>query len=232
MRIFDLDGPLMSFLNKIADLMILNILTLICCLPIFTAGAAFTALHYVSLKIVRNEEGYIVKSFFKSFKENFKQATIIWLIALFAIGFLITDFWLITEYELQLGYWFKVILMAVFVLVVFTTTFVFPAMAKFTNTTMQTLKNAFAMSVLQFPKTILMIILYIIPPVAGIFFYQAIPIVLLFGMSLPVYLSAMLYNKFFKGLEEKILEHQEKKDDEDDGEKIFSDELMDGISEK
>lgn len=222
----------MSFLNKIADLMILNILTLICCLPIFTAGAAFTALHYVSLKIVRNEEGYIVKSFFKSFKENFKQATIIWLIALFAIGFLITDFWLITEYELQLGYWFKVILMAVFVLVVFTTTFVFPAMAKFTNTTMQTLKNAFAMSVLQFPKTILMIILYIIPPVAGIFFYQAIPIVLLFGMSLPVYLSAMLYNKFFKGLEEKILEHQEKKDDEDDGEKIFSDELMDGISEK
>lgn len=232
MRIFDLDGPLMSFLNKIADLMILNILAIICSLPIFTAGAAFTALHYVSLKIVRNEEGYIVKSFFKSFKENFKQATIIWLIALFAIGFLITDFWLITEYELDLGYWFKVILMAVFVLVVFTTTFVFPAMAKFTNTTMQTLKNAFAMSVLQFPKTILMIILYIIPPVAGIFFYQAIPIVLLFGMSLPVFLSAMLYNNFFKGLEEKILEHQEKKDDAEDGEKIFSDELMEGIPEK
>lgn len=232
MRIFDLDGPLMSFLNKIADLMILNILAIICSLPIFTAGAAFTALHYVSLKIVRNEEGYIVKSFFKSFKENFKQATVIWLIALFAIGFLITDFWLITEYELELGYWFKVVLMAVFVLVVFTTTFVFPAMAKFTNTTMQTLKNAFAMSVLQFPKTILMIILYIAPPVAGIFFYQAIPVVLLFGMSLPVYLSAMLYNNFFKGLEEKILEHQEKKEDGDDGEKIFSDELMEGISEK
>lgn len=232
MRIFDLDGPLMAFLNRIADLMILNILAMICCLPIFTAGASFTALHYVCLKIVRNEEGYIVRSFFKSFKENFKQATIIWMIALVAIVFLIADFWLITEYELDLGYWFKVVLMAVFVLVVFTTTFVFPAMAKFTNTTMQTIKNAFAMSILQFPKTILMIILYIIPPVAGIFFYQAIPLVLLFGISLPVYLSAMLYNKFFKGLEEKILEHQEKVAAEDEEEKIFSDAPMEGISEK
>ncbi len=232
MRIFDLDGPLMSFLNKIADLMILNILAIICCLPIFTAGAAFTALHYVCLKIVRNEEGYIARGFFKSFKENFKQATIIWMFALVAILFLVADFWLITEYELNLGYWFKVVLMAVFVLVIFTTTFVFPAMAKFTNTTLQTIKNAFAMSILQFPKTILMIVLYALPIVAGIFFYQAIPIVLLFGMSLPVYLSAMLYNKFFKGLEEKILEHQEKVAEKDAGEKIFSDAPMEGISEK
>ncbi|MBQ8822997.1 MAG: DUF624 domain-containing protein [Lachnospiraceae bacterium] len=232
MRLFDLDGPLMSILNKIADMMILNILAIICCLPIFTAGATFTALHYVCLKIVRNEEGYIVRSFFKAFKENFKQATIIWMVALVAILFLIADFWLIAEYELNLGYWFKVVLMAVFVLVIFTTTFVFPALAKFSNTTLQTVKNAFAMSVLQFPKTILMIIIYVLPVVAGIFFYQAIPFVLLFGISVPVFLSAMLYNKFFKGLEEKILEHQGKKEAEDDGEKIFSDAPMEGISDK
>ncbi|MBQ7920584.1 MAG: YesL family protein, partial [Lachnospiraceae bacterium] len=170
MRVFDLDGPLMSILNKIADMMILNILALICCLPIFTAGAAFTALHYVALKIVRNEEGYIAKSFFKAFKENFKQATIIWMVLLVAILLLVADFWLIKEFELELGYWFKVILGAVFVLVIFTATFVFAALARFSNTTLQTIKNAFAMSVLQFPKTILMIILYLIPIVAGAFF--------------------------------------------------------------
>ncbi len=232
MRIFDLDGPLMSILNKIADMMILNILAIICCLPIFTAGAAFTALHYVCLKIVRNEEGYIAKSFFKAFKENFKQATIIWLVALVAILLLVADFWLIKEFELELGYWFKVVLTAVFVLVIFTTTFVFAALARFSNTTLQTIKNAFAMSVLQFPKTILMIIVYMIPIVAGAFFYQAIPFVLLFGISVPVWISAMLYNKFFQKLEDKILEHQEKKEEPDDGEKIFNDAPMEGISEK
>ena len=231
MRIFDLDGPLMSILNKIADMMILNILALICCLPIFTAGAAFTALHYVSLKIVRNEEGYIAKSFFKAFKENFKQATIIWLVLLAAILLLVADFWLIKEFELDLGYWFKVILGAVFVLVIFTATFVFAALARFSNTTLQTVKNALAMSVLQFPKTILMIVLYLIPIVAGVFFYQAIPFVLLFGISVPVWLSAMLYNKFFKGLEDKIMENMEKKE-EDDSEKIFSDAPMEIGSEK
>lgn len=231
MRVFDLDGPLMSILNKIADMMILNILALICCLPIFTAGAAFTALHYVALKIVRNEEGYIAKSFFKAFKENFKQATIIWMVLLVAILLLVADFWLIKEFNLELGYWFKVILGAVFVLVIFTATFVFAALARFSNTTLQTVKNAFAMSVLQFPKTILMIILYLIPIVAGAFFYQAIPFVLMFGISVPVWLSAMLYNKFFQGLEDKIIENMEKKE-EDDSEKIFSDAPMEIGSEK
>ena len=231
MRVFDLDGPLMSILNKIADMMILNILALICCLPIFTAGAAFTALHYVALKIVRNEEGYIAKSFFKAFKENFKQATIIWMVLLVAILLLVADFWLIKEFDLELGYWFKVILGAVFVLVIFTATFVFAALARFSNTTLQTIKNAFAMSVLQFPKTILMIILYLIPIVAGAFFYQAIPFVLMFGISVPVWLSAMLYNKFFQGLEDKIMENMEKKE-EDDSEKIFSDAPIEIGSEK
>ncbi len=85
-RFFDLDSPLMSTLSKLADLIILNILVVICSLPLFTIGASLTAMHYVVLKMVRNEEGYIIKSFFKSFKQNFKQATIIWLILLVVIG--------------------------------------------------------------------------------------------------------------------------------------------------
>ena len=56
-KLFDMDGPLLRGLNKLADLMWLNILTIICCLPVFTAGAAITAAHYVELKIHRNEEG-------------------------------------------------------------------------------------------------------------------------------------------------------------------------------
>ena len=85
MKIFDLDSPLMNVLNKMADLMWLNILTLICCIPIITAGAALTSMHYVALKIVRNEESYITRNFFKSFKTNFRQATVIWLLLLLGL---------------------------------------------------------------------------------------------------------------------------------------------------
>ena len=73
--------------------MILNLLTLICCIPIITAGDAMTALYYMTVKMVKNEECYIVKGYFKSFKENFKQATIIWLIALL-VGIILVDFFL------------------------------------------------------------------------------------------------------------------------------------------
>ena len=74
MKIFDLDSPLMQFLNKMADLLWLNILTFICCIPIVTIGASLTAMHYMALKMVRNEECYITRGFFKSFKENWSSS--------------------------------------------------------------------------------------------------------------------------------------------------------------
>ena len=80
---FNMDNGLFRALGKLADLMLLNILFLVCSLPIFTIGASFTAMYYVTLKLAENEEGYIARGFWKSFKQNFKQATIIWLILLF-----------------------------------------------------------------------------------------------------------------------------------------------------
>ena len=90
-RFFNIDSPIMVGLNKLADLIWLNILTFICCIPIITVGASITALNYVALKMVRNEEGYVTRSFFKSFKQNFKQATIIWLIMLLVAAIIIGD---------------------------------------------------------------------------------------------------------------------------------------------
>ena len=98
MKIFDLESPFMQAMGKVADLMWLNILTLVCCMPIITAGAAMTALHYSALKIARNEECYITKDYFKSFKENLKQSTLIWLIYLVLILVLVLDFFLL-EYQ-------------------------------------------------------------------------------------------------------------------------------------
>lgn len=72
MKIFNLDSPFMQFLSKMTDLLLLNLVAGICCVPIVTIGASLTALNYVTLKMVRNEDCYIFKSYFKSFKENFK----------------------------------------------------------------------------------------------------------------------------------------------------------------
>ena len=192
MKLFNLDSPLMQFLNKVADLMWLNVLTLICCIPIVTVGPALTALHYMALKMVRNEECYIARDYFKSFKLNLRQGIVIWLIELVIVSLLIGDFLILQNSEVAFGEPMRVILMVVAVLVLFLFTFVYPVLAKFDNTVMRTLKNALFIGILQFPKTILMMILSLIPAVLFVLAPQIIPIVFLLCFSAPAWVSAKL----------------------------------------
>ena len=90
--LFNMDSPIMRFLSRVCDIMILNILCIVFCIPIITAGASVTAMYTVTLKMVRGEESYIFKGFLKAFKENFKQSTIIWLILLVIGALLAFDF--------------------------------------------------------------------------------------------------------------------------------------------
>lgn len=200
-RFFDLDSPLMSTLSKLADLIILNILVVICSLPLFTIGASLTAMHYVVLKMVRNEEGYIIKSFFKSFKQNFKQATIIWLILLVVIGVLIGDFLILRFSAVALPQWLHVVILAIAVILLFATVHLFPVLSRFENTVLNTYRNSFFMGILALPRTVLMMICWIIPPVVAVFAPQIMPIVFVLGISGPAYFNAMLYNKTFKRFE-------------------------------
>ena len=227
MKFLNLDSPLMQALGKMADLMWLNVLTLICCLPIVTAGASLTAMNYMALKIARNEECYITRGFFKSFKENFKQATLIWLILLLVTAVLVGDFIIMRTSGMEFGTLFRGVIMAIALLVVFTALYVFPVLAKFENTVFRTIKNAFMMSVMQFPKTLLMIILYLIPIAVFIFVMQLMPLSLLFGLSAPAWCSAKLYNKLFKKLEDQITEANApaQPEEEQEDERIFKDEL-------
>ena len=81
----------MVILSKVADLMWLNLLTIMMCIPVITAGAALTAKDYMCYKILKNEEAGITKGFFHSFKQNFKQATAIWLMMLVVLVFVAVD---------------------------------------------------------------------------------------------------------------------------------------------
>lgn len=229
MKLFNLDSPLMQALNKMADLLWLNVLTLICCIPIITVGPALTAMHYMALKIARDEECYITRDYFKSFKLNFRQATIIWLLMLFFILVLVGDFFILKNSEMQYGNVLSIILTVVAVLLLFTCTFVFPVLAKFDNTILRTIKNSFFIGVLQFPKTILMMILSVVPAVLFIFVPRIIPIVVLFCFTAPAWVSAKLYSKFFQKLEDQITgENAPEEAEEEAGkedERIFRDEL-------
>lgn len=231
MKIFDLDSPLMNVLNKMADLMWLNILTLICCIPIVTAGTAFTSMHYVALKIVRNEESYITRSFFKSFKTNFRQATLIWLLILLIAAVLGGDYYIITKSGIQFSSVLVILIMAAAVLVICTTLYVFPVLAKFDNTIMGTIRNAFIMSILQLPKTVVMFVMAFFPLIIYLVSLRLIPIIFLFGFSLPAYASAMLYNKFFRKLEDQLLSEQEPAPEvsPEEDERVFHDEIDESI---
>ncbi len=204
--LFNAEGSLMRVLTKLADLIILNVLTWICCVPIFTMGAAFTALHYVCLKMVRDEECYIVKDYFKSFKENFKQATAIWAIVLLGLGLVIADLLVMYYGGVTFHFVIRAVIFVVGLITLCTALYAFPMQAKFVNPVRKTIKNAFKASVLLFPKTLVMILMLFVAPLLIILYGNMIPIAIMFCFSAHAYLSAMMYNKLFKKLERSYLE--------------------------
>ncbi len=233
MKFFNLDSPLMQALNKLADLMWLNVLTMLCCIPVITVGPSLTAMHYMALKIVRNEEGYITRGFFKSFRENFKQGVAIWLIQLFVILMLVGDFMIIAYSGLEFSQFLQVVLLAIAIMVYFISMFLYPVLAKFENTMLHTIRNALFVGVLQFPKTVLMMILNVLPLALLFLVHQLVPVVFLFGLSIPAWLSAKLYNKFFQKLEDQYLQTNGpavKGTEEEDDERIFRDELDESLA--
>lgn len=220
-KFFNLDSPIMSGLSKLADLIWLNILAFICSIPIITIGASMTALNYVALKMVRDEEGYVTRAYFKSFKQNFRQATIIWLIMLLAAAVIIGDLVIFGFSGIVFPAWVKVALIAISVLGIFATMHVFPVLARFDNTILNTFKNSFFMGILSLPKTVLMMVIWAVPILISLYFFQAFPLVIGLGTSGPVFLSAMLYNKTFKRFEpeeEKMASDSEWSISEEDGE--------------
>lgn len=203
-KLFDLDSPIMRFLSRMADMIILNILMIICCIPIITVGAAYTAMHYVLLKMVRDEEGYLVRGFFKSFVQNFKQATVIWLFMLLVIMVFAGD-WLI--FRASADTFPKALVVgvaAIGIIVLMVAVYVFPLLARFDNSVKNTIHNAALLALGNLPKTLLMIIIYAIPFVIGYFSVYSYIFIFMFGISLPAYGAAWLYSKIFKRFEPEV----------------------------
>ena len=156
-KLFRMDSPLMRFLTKIADLMVLNILFCVTSIPLITIGASLTALYSVTLKMVRDEEGSVSRSYFRSFRQNFRQATLLWLGVLVVLALLVLDIRVLNGMAggtapglLRVG----VEILALLGIMVLQ--YLLPSLARFEASLADTLKNACMMALAHLPKTALM----------------------------------------------------------------------------
>ncbi|MCD7750739.1 MAG: YesL family protein [Lachnospiraceae bacterium] len=201
MGIFNLDSKFMRALSKLADLMWVNILTMVCCIPIFTIGASFTAMHTVVYKLYKNEEGYITREFFKAFKSNFKQSTLMWLIYLVLGLVLCGDIWLMYKEYVDLATFFKVIIGVAVVVYLFSLAWVFVLQSRYENPIKYTLKNTLVISLSHVMYTLMMIILFLLPVVLLLLFSWAVPVCFLLGFSVPAFVQSILYAQVFDKIE-------------------------------
>lgn len=185
---FNLDNPVWRFMGKLVDVCILTILWFICCIPLITIGPASTAVYYVTLKLVRDEESYTVRSFFKSFKENFKQGTIIGIIMTLLGVFFVYDIYLYftigTQTMTILGFLF----LGIFMIYLFTLTYVYPLQAKFYNPISRTIKNAAFISIRHVFKSFLMVAITVVVMIGCLFF----PPLILLSYGLIAFLQSYL----------------------------------------
>lgn len=201
-RIFNADNKFFHFMGKVSDLIILNVIFVVCSLPVFTIGASATAMYYVALKMIKNEESYISRSFFHSFKQNFKQATLIWLVLLAAAALLWLDFSIVSQAEavgllqfISIGLYFVLLLWGMIFV------YVFPLLAKFDNTVKNTFKNALKMAICHFPWTVLLLLITCVP----MFFTLNYGFVLMIGMfvwpvigfALTAFINSLILTRIF-----------------------------------
>ena len=150
------EGVFFQFLSRIGDLIILNFLFMICCIPVVTAGAAYAALCKVCMDMVYEQEAGIAKGFFLAFKENFKQATLVWVAELIVLVSLVCDGLLVISYFP--GSKAMLILLGVLAfLVLCICTHMIPLLIRYRNTLRQHLGNAMVLAVIRLPRTVLMI---------------------------------------------------------------------------
>lgn len=148
-NLFSLDSRFFAFMSKVADVIILNLLFLVFSIPVVTIGASVTALFTVSLKLSEGKEPYIAKEFFHSWKENFRQSTILW-IAIMVIGLL---FWLNFNLTASVSPVIYVIMLITLIITGMMLLYLFPLLAKFNNTLKNTVVNSFLMSLRHFLTT-------------------------------------------------------------------------------
>lgn len=196
------DSRFSRALNRLAELVLLNFVFILTCIPVFTIGAAITALYSTTLKMARNEEGYIIRGYFKDFAGNFRQATMFWLIELVLYAQLrvlyvaaaVNGGGMLKAYTVIT--WTLGILYSIYFL------FVFPLAATFRNTFFRIARNAFVMLVSHLPWALASYLIVAVPVAASFgintrILQFSMLFWILVGFSLVLFLSSFCLNRIF-----------------------------------
>ena len=164
--LFDPESQIMQILSRFCDIVILNLVFLLTCIPIFTIGAANTALYDVVFRMDTDREGKMLPTYFHSFRVNFRQSTIVWLaLLLFGVATYLnmTRFSVLGENSYLLGYGLFIVSMLVLVLEVFLFSYSFPLLSRFRNSTRQTAINALLLAIGNLPRTLVVAVINCFP---------------------------------------------------------------------
>ena len=202
MNIFSSDGWFARIFGTIGDIIVVNILFIICSIPIFTMGASMSAMYYTLLKKQRTgETGGVAKLFFRGFKDNFKKSTIAWLLFLLIAFVFSLDFNLFGKggpQENKLMYYTSVIF---FILICFIVIYLFPVISAFENTLKNLILQSIYMAAKNFIFTIIIMILYTLPAyfllASPQVFMVGIFILIVCGFGLIAYVSSFMFIKAF-----------------------------------
>lgn len=204
-RLFKGDTPFYQALTKLCDVIILNLLFVICCIPVITIGPAVTALYYMTMKMIKDEEPSIVKGFFRAFKENFKQSFPMNLLMILVLGILVADVYILGNMESSataILYGGGVALMLVVAAVA---SYAFPMLARFENTVKNTIINAAKLALAYLPYTAIILLVNVGPIIwcvvsPSTFFSYVFKIWICIGIGGGAYLNSIFLLRIFEKL--------------------------------
>ena len=199
---FGIDSKFYEVVSRIADLVVVNLLFVLCSLPIITIGASTTALYGVTKKMAENREGYIFRNYFRLFKENFKQSTIMWIILLLLALIPTIDLYIINSFEKTIVTTaLKGLILAAALAILFVLLYAMALQSTFVNTIKNTLKNAFLMGIGYFPWTLLIVFITLLPIILLVLLGRSagsvVYVMLFVGFAVLAYLNSYIFNHIF-----------------------------------
>ena len=204
--IFDLDSPLMRGLSRLADLILLNLVAVVCAIPVVTLGASATALYYAMGHLIK-DEGRPIRDFFSAFRSNFRQATVVWLILLISGALIAFAMYYYSSVEMTAATVLVVITGILLVVWCCLAVWAFPLLARYYSTTKQLFFNAGLLSLVYLPRTVLMVLINAVPVVVLLlftpYFFIGGVLWMCLWFSLAAYLIRRLLEKPFQNIQDK-----------------------------
>jgi len=203
MKFLGYDGLPARVVRYVWNLFLLNICFILSCLPVITIGAAISALYSVFLN--SSVESGLIRRYFSAMKENFRQATMIWLILLPITAVLVINWYFLLSYRFAGDGLLVAISIVVTVLYLSVTSFVFALQAKFENSLWQTIKNALLLGIGKIFTGILMSLVGLFPLIMFVVdldvFVHVIAIWIPWGYALQIQINALMVQRIFRKIQ-------------------------------